>query len=117
MDDLTTTTTVDFDLCIDDLTPHTPLASVMTRGEWTSADLTGRFPLKSLAGNECILVFRFHGHIHVEPVKSKSAKAYIEAYKLAFNLFEGLGHTATAPITDNETSGSETLFSLPPPPS
>ena len=59
----------------------------MTRAEWTSADLTGRFPLKSLAGNEYILVFRFHGYIHVEPVKSKSAKAYIEAYKLAFNFF------------------------------
>jgi len=40
----------------DDLTPHTPLATIMTRAEWTSADLIDRFPLKSLSGNKYVLI-------------------------------------------------------------
>ena len=75
-------------------------------------DATGRFPFPSFQGSQYILVFIYLGYIHMEPLHSRTAAAYIAAYKSYFLFLRKTPRgLPTALRIDNETSDAlETLF-------
>ena len=93
-------------------------ARSIPRAEWLAADLTGRFPVRSRAGNEYVLVTALHGYIHVEAMPSRTAAAYVAAFSRAFRFFRTRGFPVRALVTDNERSSTLTSFfqSQSPPP-
>ena len=74
------------------------------KSHWMASDLTGRFLLKSRTGNQYLLVTAFHNYIYAEPMKSKSAPAYVTAFQNTFNHFKSTNLFIANITTDNETS-------------
>ena len=60
------------------------------KDEWSSADLTGRFPVKSVNGYEYILVTVHHGYIHLTPLKNRSSASYVSAFSSVVTFFKSL---------------------------
>ena len=54
---------------------------LVTLDHTNHSDATGRFPVTSLRGNQYILVSVFNNYVHLEPMPSRSAAAYLKAYK------------------------------------
>ena len=69
------------------------------------ADLTGRFPIVSLKGNQYLLVACWHGYFHFELMASRKAECYVRAYTKILAFFRGLGLNPSVLRLDNETSG------------
>ena len=69
------------------------------------ADLTGRFPIVSLKGNQYLLVACWHGYFHFELMASRKADCYVQAYTRLLAFFRGLGRNPSFLRLDNETSG------------
>jgi hypothetical protein len=82
----------------------------MHRSQWTAADLTGRFPIPSFKGHEYILVTLHLGFIHLLPMKTKSASAYISAFKKVLFYFSSKSFPISHLILDNETSASLSAY-------
>ena len=85
-------------------------ASTLTKADWSSADLTGRFPVRSHDGFEYILVVRHRGYIHLVPLKNRTALSYVSAYKSVVSFFSSLSHPLTHLLLDNETSSHLTDY-------
>jgi hypothetical protein len=69
------------------------------------ADLTGRFPIMSLKGNQYLLVACWHGYFHFVLMASRKADCYVQAYTKVLAFFRGLGRNPSILRLDNETSG------------
>ena len=69
-------------------------------------DLTGRFPKKSLRGNEYILVgYHYDGNcILGEPIKDRQGPTITEAWKKLYDMFKLAGASPETYVMDNETS-------------
>ncbi len=80
------------------------------KAEWSSTDLTGRFPVKSVNGHEYILVTFHHGYIHLTPLKTRSSASYVSAFSSVVTFFKSLSHPLTFLVIDNETSADLTAF-------
>ena len=57
-----------------------------------------------------MLLTSLHGYIHVEPMKSNNAAAYVTAFKATFAFYKAHDHTITDLATDNERSTLLTEF-------
>jgi hypothetical protein len=91
--------------------PLESFAFTCHKDEWSSADLTGRFPVKSVNGHEYILVTIHHGYIHFTPLKSRSSTSYVSAFSSAITFFRSLSHPLTfLKIEDNKTSADPTAL-------
>ena len=82
---------------------HSSHAFSLHRSEWSSADLTGRFPVKSVAGHEYLLIVLHHGYIHLVPLKNRSSVSYVSAYRDVISFFQSLSHPLSHLSLDNET--------------
>ena len=51
-----------------------------------------------------------HGYIHLYPMKSRTAPAYVSAFKSVVSFFRSLSHPLTHILLDNETSSDLTSF-------
>ena len=51
-----------------------------------------------------------HGYIHLYPMKSRTAPAYVPAFKSVVSFFRSLSHPLTHILLDNETSSDLTSF-------
>jgi len=82
-------------------TPASPTARQFT-------DLTGRFPVRSRAGNEYCLVMinEDTNYIHIEPMSSRGAQEYIRAYQRGVDFFTRHGFAPQFDRLDNETSNA-----------
>ena len=90
--------------------PLESFAVTSHRREWASADLTGRFPVKSVNGHEYILVTVHLGYIHLTPLKNRSSASYVSAFSSVVTFFKSLSHPLTFLHIDNETSSDLTAF-------
>jgi hypothetical protein len=84
--------------------------STLHRSEWTAADLTARFPIPSYKGHDYILVTKHLGFIHLLPMKTRSAPAYVSALKKVLLFFSSKSFSISHLILDNETSAILTTF-------
>jgi hypothetical protein len=80
--------------------------------EWTASDLTDHFPVPSYLGHEYILITLHRGFIHYHPMKSRSAPAYVSAFKVVLSFFHALGFAVTNLKLDNESSAQLSAFFL-----
>jgi hypothetical protein len=71
------------------------------------ADLAGRFPLMSSNGIEYVLVMKCSdtGYIHVEALKSRTAREVTNAFERGEKFFRDFGNPHQRVKLDNETSG------------
>ena len=77
-------------------------------------DGTGRFPIKSLSGNQYMMVFfeEDGNYIHIEVTTDRTASSAIQAYSNALSLFNKRHGKRKIARLDNETSGKlETYLS------
>ncbi len=72
--------------------------------EWAASDLTGRFPIPFYLGHEYILVTLHRGFIHYHAMKSRTAPAYVSAFKAVLSFFSSNGFPITNLKLDNESS-------------
>jgi hypothetical protein len=83
------------------------------------SDLTGRFPVTSLHGNEYMLVQYCEdaNYIHIEPLRSRKAPDYVKAYQAGVEFYLQHGIRPEIERLDNETSEALTDYckSLSPP--
>ena len=70
------------------------------------ADLAGRFPVQSTRGMEYIMVMKFSdtGYIHVEPMRTRQAKDFVDAFERSVKFFRETGAVIASTRIDNETS-------------
>ena len=68
------------------------------------ADITGRFPHASQAGNQYILLSIWCGYIHFELMKNRSATEFVRAYQATITFHSKLGKRIDIMRLDNETS-------------
>ena len=106
---------------------HQVAHSIMNRKELNTAyqDLTGRFPMKSSRGNECILVgYHYDANcILAHPAKNRKGPTLVGAWQHLQNEFAKAGTAPEAWILDNEVSDdlksafsdNEVEFQLAPP--
>lgn len=90
----------------------TKVVAFPTRTQQNHTDLTGRFPCKSLSGNEYCLVMYSEdaNYIHAEPMKSRRAQDYVTAYKRGIDMFTNAGFKPRLERLDNETSTDSEVF-------
>ncbi len=67
-------------------------------------DTTGRYPIRSLKGNEYILTSVYNGYIYMQPMKSRKKEDMLAAYQLIDDHFTKRGHRPKYQRLDNETS-------------
>ena len=69
-------------------------------------DLTGRFPRKSLRGNECILIGYHYdaNHIKAIPIKNRRGPTTTEAWEKLHHDFKKAGASPKTCVLDNEKS-------------
>ena len=82
------------------------------KDQWSSADLTGRFPVRSVHGFEYVLVVAHRGYIHITPLRSRTSASYVSAFTSIVSFFKTLSHPLTHLLLDNETSSDLTTFFL-----
>jgi hypothetical protein len=101
-------------LSTDPLDPVDPLHSshafTLHRSQWSSADLTGRFPVKCVAGHEYLLIVLHHGYIHLVPFKNRSSVSYVSAYRDVISFFQSLSQPLSHLSLDSETSSDLTAI-------
>ena len=68
------------------------------------ADITGRFPHASQAGNQYIQLSIWCGYIHFELMKNRSATEFVRAYQATITFHSKLGKRIDIMRLDNETS-------------
>ena len=70
-------------------------------------DGTGRFPIKSMSGNQYMIIFYEEdgNYIHIEVIGDRTASAAIQAYSNALTLFNKKHGKRKIARLDNETSG------------
>ncbi len=70
------------------------------------ADASGRFPVTGLDGTNYILIMYSPetNYIHVEPLKSRQASEYVQAYTKGHDFFAAKGYDTEFMHLDNETS-------------
>ena len=89
----------------------TPYCLLTHRSEWTSSDLTGRYPIPSRDGHEYILVTVFNNYIHLTPQKSRSSAAYVSSFTSILAFFKSRNSPILHLHIDNESSTPvRTLF-------
>ena len=88
--------------------PHSISISSFECKRTLYADLTGRFPVASARGMEYLMIMKSHnsGYIHAEPMASRSAKDFVEAFEKGIQFFTDHGQRHTLVKMDNETSAS-----------
>ncbi len=86
------------------------ISITLHKDQWSSADLTGRFPVRSSQGYEYILVVIHRGYIYLTPLKSHTSSSYVAAFASVVPFFKALLHPLTHLLLDNETSNDLTLF-------
>jgi hypothetical protein len=98
---LTSPTLDDSTLPVPDDEPQESFSFTCHKDEWSSADLTGHNPVKSVTGHEYILVTVHHGYIHLTPLKSRSSASYVSAFSSVVTFFQSLSHPFTFLKIDN----------------
>jgi hypothetical protein len=78
--------------------------------EWAASDLTGRFPVPSYLVHEYIFVTLHRGFIHYHAMKSRSAPAYVSAFKAVLSFFHSHGFPITNLKLDNDSSNQISAF-------
>jgi hypothetical protein len=68
------------------------------------SDMTGRYPVRAMSGNEYILVSVYNGYIHMQPLKSRKKEDMVAAYESTDKHFTLHGHRPKYQRLDNETS-------------
>jgi hypothetical protein len=78
---------------------YTRIFNIDTKADYDEAirttihtDTTGRYPIKSLKGNEYILTSVYNGYIYMVPMKSKKKEDMLAAYILTDEHFTKRGH-------------------------
>ena len=94
---------------IDTKTDNDVYAQCMTTDELIASgilhvDLTGAFPWLGSGGEKYWLVTVFQNYIHIELMKSKDAKEYVDAYARTLKFFQARGLKPRFLRMDNETS-------------
>jgi hypothetical protein len=74
----------------------------IAKTEWSSVDLTGRFPVRSYDGHEYILAVVHHGYIRLTPLKNRSSLSYISGFKSVVAFFSSLSYPLTHLILDKK---------------
>ena len=95
---------------VDPLSPPWSRSITIHKDEWSSADLTGRFPVRSVHGFEYILVVAHRGYIHITPLRNRTSVSYVAAFTSIVSFFKTLSHPLTHLLLDNETSTDLTNF-------
>jgi len=73
-------------------------------------DLTGRFPVESITGNNYFLIAVFRNYIRIIPMKDKSATSYVDAYRSLIYFFRSKSKPVGIVRLDNETSAQLETF-------
>ena len=68
------------------------------------SDLSGRFPVQSLTGNEYVLLSVYKGYIHLEPMRFKKKSEYVKGFQQTYDFFSTRSHNPRFQMIDNETS-------------
>jgi hypothetical protein len=67
-------------------------------------DATGRYPIRSLSGNEYMMVSVYKGYIHIVPMKNRTKEEQLRAYQETANHNKTSNHKPDYQRLDNETS-------------
>ena len=67
-------------------------------------DLSGRFPVTSIHGNNYMLMSVYKNHIRAVAMKTKEQESYLRAYRETYAFYKALGITPLCQRLDNETS-------------
>ncbi len=97
---------------VDPLSPIWSRSLTIHKDQWSSGDLTGRFPVRPFHGFEYILVVAHKGYINLTPLRSRTSASYVSAYTSIVLFFKTLSHPLTHLLLDNETSSDLTTFFL-----
>ena len=57
------------------------------------SDATGRFPIKSISGNNYVLVSTYKGYIHLLPFKTRSAEEYVNSHRATHHFYSQSGNS------------------------
>ena len=70
------------------------------------SDLSGRFPVPSVTGEQYVLLSVWNGYVHMEPMANRKSASYARAFEATYAFFHSAhGSTPTLQRLDNETSG------------
>eukprot|EP01041_Mallomonas_annulata_P040132 gene40132-63967_t len=70
------------------------------------SDLTGKMTKTSKHGSNYLLISVFNNYVHYEPMKTRNASDYIQAFKNTFTFFKLHGLMPKLQVLDNETSNN-----------
>jgi hypothetical protein len=74
-------------------------------------DAMGRYPVRSLTGNEYVMTSVYNGFVYLVPMKNRSKEQMIKVYTETYDYFEKHGHKPSFQHLDNESSKDlETYF-------
>ena len=83
---------------------HTVYVKTILASDTNHSDLTGRFPVVSLTGNQYLFISTMDGYIHSESMTSRHHTEYLKAYQKTIDFFRAHGHPISIQRLDNETS-------------
>ena len=83
---------------------HTVYVKIILASDTSHSDLTGRFPIASITGNQYLFISTMDGYIHAEPMTSRHHTEYLKAYQKTIDFFRSHGHPISIQRLDNETS-------------
>jgi len=76
------------------------------RNDTHYGDATGRFPIRSHAGNEYVFISTYMGYTFMIPMKNRTQESYIDAYSTIVAYLALFGHHPEFARLDNETSNA-----------
>ena len=71
---------------------HTVYVKTVLASDTSHSDLTGRFPIASITGNQYLFISTMDGYIHAEPMTSRHHTEYLKAYQKTIDFFRSHGH-------------------------
>ena len=76
------------------------------RNDTHYGDATGRFPIRSHAGNDYVFISTYMGYTFMIPMKNRTQESYIDAYSTIVAYLALFGHHPEFARLDNETSNA-----------
>ena len=83
---------------------HTVYVKTVPISDTAHSDLTGRFPVPSITGNQYLLISTMDGYILAKPLSTHHHSEYVKSYQRTLIFFRAPGYPIIILRLDNETS-------------